>query len=296
MTSNEMGPELRKTSHSEVESFLLCERRHYYSYGLEIQSLKQSEALLRGIIGHEALANYYRAIKAGESKEDAARTAYRTVTDVADGYDAYDMDKVVVNLLMLLKQYFKTYADDDFEVIDVEKEYKVPVGDDFYIIMYVDLILRIPGQGIVFWDHKFSYNFFNPDSIDLLPQLPKYLGVARMAGEAINGVGYNELRYFETKENKADSSKKFKRTQVQLTTERVVRTMREQVMAARQIRTFKDGSIEDWEQNVLRVANDKVCSMCPFKQICAVDLNGQDNTLVLEYNYKKKERRIESNG
>ena len=283
--------ELMKTSHSEVESFLLCERRHYYGYGLELQKASVADALVRGNLGHAGLAAYYQGKMDGLTEDSCREAAIAKVVSEVAEYDAYDSLKIAAEVINVLNLYFDNYSGDDYEILGVEKEFNIPVGDNFFIKMYVDLILRIPGEGVVFWDHKFVWDFFDPRLTEILPQLPKYMAAARMEGLSISGVWYNEIRTRETKDNKADPSERFRRTPFKLSTNRVVTTMREQIMAAGRIKELRAKTIEDWEQSVLRVASSTVCKTCSFLELCALDLKGEDKSLAIEYGYKPKGKR-----
>ena len=68
--------ELKRTvSHSEVEAYLSCERKHFYNYGMKIQKRVLPSALRRGTICHSALEAHFTVLKAGGSWEDAVNAA-----------------------------------------------------------------------------------------------------------------------------------------------------------------------------------------------------------------------------
>lgn len=281
------------TSHSEVESFLTCSRQHFYGYGLRLTGKTISDALYKGNIGHAALEAYYRAHKAGLSEDDCQMAAYEAIDIEGAKYEVYDKPSLDLDVINLLVDYFKNYSDfhKTIEVLEVELELTVQVTDDYAIPMKCDLIYRRYGKTIA-EDHKFSYDFYNPDVMDINPQLPKYFGALKLAGYTeINSVGYNEVRTRSTKDNKINPSEKFRRTPVQLTAHRVKTTMREQIRAAKKIAALRSLPLDDWEDEVLRIANANVCKSCPFKTLCANDLNGYPRDNVIEYGYKVKEKR-----
>jgi CRISPR/Cas system-associated exonuclease Cas4 (RecB family) len=282
---------LHKTSHSEVEAFLNCERRHYYGYGLEVVPIKESDALIRGNVGHAALANYYNLLKDGVPYQERVDSTLKLLVTECDRYTTSSKTDLLSELVFLLSHYFVHYRerDENLEVLAVEKEYLIPVGDNFYIKMYVDLIVRMPNVGVAAWDHKFVWNFYDPEQIDINPQLPKYVGAMRGDGYRVSAAFYNQVRYQNTKENTADPGKHFSFDRVELSPARVKRTIQEQIVAAHRIKELKDMPIEEWEQHVLR--NPSACDRCPYKMICAEDLNGKDIGLTLAFSYKKKEPR-----
>jgi CRISPR/Cas system-associated exonuclease Cas4 (RecB family) len=290
--SKEQKGDRTKMSHSEVESFTTCERRHYYAYGLQggLRKRTESSALVRGTIGHSLLAEYYESLKDGDEytvrlKRVGDKLQYWVSQTDLDAYDRLNMLNELWNYI--LKPYFKTYleADEELEVLAVEEIYEIPVADDFYMKVIVDMIVRMPNVGIAVWDHKFVYNFYDAAVVDINPQLPKYLAVVRSVGIPAAGAFYNELRYRDTKENKLNRELKFERSKVAITSNRIVKTMEEQLRAAKKIHYLKSMGLEEWEKRVLRAANGMICERCPFTEICALDLNGDDKTLAITYNY-----------
>lgn len=278
-----------KTSHSEIELFAKCERAHYYGYGKKLQSKKPSDALLRGSTGHECLATYYTAIKDGESVEDASNSALAKLIEFVNNADSKHRT-LYAALYDTLDAYFENYADQDsnLEILAVEQEFNIPVGPDFYIKMFVDLVVREPGEGLVAWDHKFVWDFLKGELIGVLPQLPKYMGALQSGGIKVNKLVYNQVRYRDTKSNEANPSEKFERLDVPVNKERVIRTMQEQISAAKRIRSYRESGLENWEKSVLRAGNSIICKNCAFLDICSADMRGEDTALMEEYYYAKK--------
>jgi hypothetical protein len=138
----------------------------------------------------------------------------------------------------------------------------------------VDLITREPGVGIVATDHKFTWDFFNPESVDLNPQLVKYMAGLRMANIPVARVQYNEIRTRTTKSNEANPSELFKRTPFKPNNARIARTMKEHLAVADQIIQFKAMPLEEWGDRALRVANRQVCTGCSYQDVCINELNG----------------------
>jgi hypothetical protein len=199
---------------------------------------------------------------------------------------------VVGNVKELLDRYFVRYQieDEAMEILEVEKTYEVQVGDDFYMKIIVDLVARIPGIGIAVMDHKFVYDFYNASVVDLAPQLPKYLAVVNSVGINAEHAFYNEIRYRTTQENKAQPYLRFSRPKVTITPTRIKTTMEEQLRAAKKVQYLRSLGLEEWEKRVLRAANSMICDRCPFQNICALDLNGQDTTLAIEYDYVRRDK------
>jgi len=278
-----------KASHSEVESYLMCPRKHYYSYVQRIQPIRTTDPLARGNVGHEVLSCYYSMRKEGLSHDDAGMAAMDYLPVAANQYDVYDPDKLWDELYWLLLNYFEKYRDDEFRVIETEILHEVNVTGDYIMPIKVDLVLEIPGKGIVVRDWKFTNDFYTVDKIDMSPQLPKYFAVLMELGIKANVLEYDQLRYRNTKDNKANPFERYMRTPVPVTADRVTRTMHEQFLVAKKVAGIHQLSIEEAES--IAVRNTMACNLCPFKDICDSDLNGgYDSPLITESFYEKRVR------
>lgn len=284
-------PDLNKTSHSEVESFLMCERRHYYAYGKRLQSKSPSRDLVRGLLGHSGLEFYYNLLKANKSTniKDFINPTRELVFDNASEYGETGSE-MAGEVAVLLTEYIKYYfeRDREMQILEVEGHHKIPINEQFYIEMVVDLVART-WNGIVAFDHKFTYDFYSPIQLRLNPQLPKYVKALELAGLPVDKAYYNLIRYRVTKDNRDNPEAKFRREQVPLSANRVERTINEQIEVAKEILTLKDWPLEVWEESVVRTANNMACQRCPFKTICAMDLEGKDTTLEEQFSFKTKE-------
>lgn len=275
-----------ETSHTEVESYLSCERRHYYGYGLGLKAKTRSLSLERGIYGHEMLAEYYRTIKENPNVDSLSmkmklqELIYSFETDYVDLYKELNEH---------MSDYVDYYLESDRElkILAIEEYFKIPV-QGVNLKMVVDLVVQ-GWHGIEVWDHKFQFNFFSPTQIDLNPQLPKYVAALRAAGYRIDKARYNQIRYRNTKENKRNPRAKFKREEVSLPDARISRSLAEQQIAANEIRELKEAGLVEWNKRTKRTASEMVCQMCPFKTICGMELNGKDITAELEFSFDRKE-------
>src|SRR6185312_9352879 len=89
-------------------------------------------------------------------------------------------------------------------------------------------------KGYLVVDHKFSYNFFKPDILRILPQLVKYKAALRQVGFEVSGGEYNEIRY-----QKVQGVYQFRRTFVPISSERTARTLAEHREVSRRIANRK---------------------------------------------------------
>lgn len=292
-------------SHSEVETYLLCEQRHFYAFGDNtfgdlqgLEPLNLSDALYRGIVGHSALEAFYKAIKEGKPYDTAAEmSSQECMVWSTKPNPKYN---ILADLNgRILPRYFE-YAKEKFnegwrpEYVENEFRLKFKVSEETtYIYPFKpDVIMRDPNGNLWVWDHKFVYNFYSQEEINLLPQIPKYIGALRALGLHIVGGYYNQLRWREVKDlsahNRLDPFKP--------SDERVVNAFRQQIRVMEKIASLKEGSYEDWEQNLNRTLNGMVCKSCSFKHLCATMLNGSDGKLMRKvefransYGYKEEE-------
>lgn len=273
-------------SHSEAEAHVTCERRHYYLYGLRLQGKadNMSDALYRGIVGHEALKSYH--LEPDPLKQlRAGMLAIQENMNI----DGYVHVGIVGELTTLLKAYHEYWSEkgEEWIVLEAESSRMYEISDDLNTQIRPDLIVRIPGRGLYVVDHKWLYNFMSQTSLELLPQLPKYLLGLRQHGIEIRGMIYNEIRYRD------NAKEKFKRQELPVNKVRLQQTMKEHILIANRIRAKKLLSIEEWEDGIVRTANKGVCDMCPFKMICAAENEGQDTTLMREVYYEPRKNRNE---
>jgi hypothetical protein len=205
-------------------------------------------------------------------------------------YEVYNKDVLMAEVQMLLIDYFEYWeeVDKELEILETEYKIKVPTGNGNTMTVVIDLLAREKNVGIVATDHKFTYDFYNPEVIDLSPQLVKYLAALRSVDVPVVRLQYNEIRTRSTKENREDRTKLFKRTPFRPSKARVSRTMKEHFAAADRIMVFKEMPIEEWSDKALRVANRMVCQSCQFKDLCTSELNDWGINSILHHEFDKK--------
>ena len=290
--SKSTAPDL-KNSHSEIESFLRCERAHFYGYGLRIRAAKPSVQLVRGSIGHEALAEYYRGLQSKLSHSSCVTRAFeRASTQLSEVEDLYPGSKLREELGTCLDAYFRFYEREhtELEILSVEQEFLVRVNDNYSLPFIVDLVVRTT-TGLEAWDHKFVWDFFNPNLVDLSPQLPLYYAGLSLLNYPQLTVRYNEIRYRDTKENKANPGSRFNRVAPRISPTRVLTTMEEHIKTGERIYANRQLGIVEWERNVIRAKNNTACRNCDFAKICIGELNGESRKHYIGLDYVPREPR-----
>lgn len=279
------APEVRRTvSHSEVESYLRCERQHYYGYGIGIQRVQESDSLTRGILGHSALEKFFRGLLNGKSFDEAWDEMILFVAQQAMKYPL-----LVPEILDCLKWFKVAYPFHGWTVLAVEQEYILEVNDDLAMPFVVDLIIEDPYHETWMIDHKFVYDFVSDRDAELMPQIAKYVAAMKVLGIRIDHAAFSSLRYRSLKNPEAEN--KYQLTKVPLTIERLRQTMLEQLYASQRIQDRKRLPIEEQSKSALRTANKMVCNSCSFRSLCIAELNNHQPRLVLDSEYVKRERR-----
>ena len=271
-------------SHSEVDQYLSCERKHYYAFGKGLQSNHQSDSLTRGTLGHKVLDVYYNNIKEGNTPDDSALNALNHFKEfIEKGYDL----RLLADLQDLLLRYFAVAPawDETYEILHVEQEFRLEVSAEIEYPYTPDLIVQDKVTGRIYvLDHKFIYNFYTVDDMKISPQLPKYIGALRANGINVHSGLYNMLRWRKVKSTEVHDN--FRREGVPINNNRIAVTFQEQIKAMEQIGKLKQLFPSEWEKNVLRTASSFNCKNCSFHQLCTLDLTGEDTALAERYDYE----------
>jgi len=290
-------------SHSEVDSYLLCRRKHYYGYGLSLERITQSNSLATGIAGHKILEVFYKyildhGITAEEQQQvkqeafDAALKAYEDI--VEEGYE--DADRRATLHDLLFNEDYGYFANEFFvnrgwRVLGVESEFNLLYDDDTQASypFVVDLIVQDPDGNYAVIDHKFVYDFYTPEQTDLQPQIPKYIGALRALGHEVSYGAYNMLRTRKLKQPTPESTNYL--MLLKPNNDRIVNTFMEQLGVAAEIQALKELPLEEQDKRAYRTANKMVCQSCSFRDLCSTELMGGNVELMKKTEYKIRERR-----
>lgn len=280
-------------SHSEVETYLLCPQRHFYAFGdstfgplAGLEPNNKSDALYRGIVGHEALEAFYKAFLEGKSYEEAKQASMLACQMWGTKPNAKFniLTDLSVRILPRYFEFARPKFDEGWRPEYVEHEFRLEFMVDDVVMVYPfkpDVIMLDPAGNRWVWDHKFVYNFYSQEEINLLPQIPKYVGALRALGFYVKGGYYNQLRHREVK----DLDKHNRLDPFIPTDDRVVNAFKQQIRVMEHIGKLKNGTLENWEESLTRTLNGMVCKTCSFKYLCAAQLNGQDAKLMRQVEF-----------
>lgn len=278
-------------SHSEVDNYLLCRRKHYYGYTKSLQRVKESAALAMGTAGHKVLEVFYTAILEGRSFDQALAEAKA----VADELRAeVQIPTGRANIFDTLFDFYfpnEPYVKQGYEILAVEKEFNLEYDPENQLSypFVVDLIVKSPEGKTIVVDHKFVYDFYNYEASIMQPQIPKYVGALRALNYKIDHGMYNMIRTRKLKEPDFDSM--CQRLDVKPEPERVKQVFTEQISVALEIQKIKQLDEAEQSARAYRVANKMVCQSCSFIDICRTELSGGNTALMIETEYKIRQRK-----
>jgi hypothetical protein len=291
-------------SHSEVDSYLLCRRKHYYGYGLSLERISKSQALATGTAGHKILEAFYAHLMSlAETAEGqlenfdlGLQRAYKMYENIIDeGYE--DAPNRATLYDMLFHEEWGYFANEfmvknGWRILAVEAEFSLVYDKetDSRYPFVVDLVAEDPQGRWVVIDNKFVYDFYTPGQTDLQPQIPKYIGALRAMNHEIVYGAYNMIRTRKLKTPTSDTMSYF--MILKPNTDRVLNTFMEQLGVAAEIQALKELTIEEQNKRAYRTANKMVCQSCSFKDICSTELIGGNTQLMLKTEYKIRERRV----
>ncbi|MFE1915001.1 PD-(D/E)XK nuclease family protein [Streptomyces anandii] len=283
-------------STSEVATFLTCRQRwmyaHHPSYNLEPRTL--GLALTRGLIGHEALEIYYKAISHGRLEMDAREASQSFIMkqslkaiQLGDGEKA----KMVSTLGVTLMEYYESEQNQkllkDYNILGVEYLVTTPLPGtvDINFAGRIDLALETakgPHRGEVSpFDHKFTYNFWPDLAIAMNAQISNYIWSLRELGYRSRNGYLNFIRYRE------DAVEKFMHAPIETNS-----TMRDAFInnhfeAAKQIVDLKLEPKVGLKDGVTRSTSKFNCEYCPFVMLCMTEAKGLDSTLMVKASYRR---------
>jgi CRISPR/Cas system-associated exonuclease Cas4 (RecB family) len=278
-------------SHSEVDSYLLCRRKHYYGYTKSLQRVQESAALAMGSAGHKVLEVFYTAIIRGDSFDEALVEA----KEIAD--TLREQVSIPANRANIFDTLFDLYFPNEplvkegWTILAVEKQFNLEYDPDTQAQypFVVDVIAKSPEGKVVVIDHKFVYDFYNYEASIMQPQIPKYIGALRALNYKIDHGAYNMIRTRKLKESTAEGMLSW--LDVKPEPARVQQVFKEQIAVASDIMAIKAMSPEMQDAHAYRVANKMVCQSCSFLDICRTELSGGNSKLMIETEYKIRERK-----
>ena len=288
-------------SHSEVDQFLTCERKHFYAFGkpandgqFGLQSKHVSDGLFRGNLGHAALEAYYKYLRQFINTQPTFMHMMNAQQDALDVLNKAleehtDRLELILEMFQIINAYCEHYRDEDmkWQYLAVEDEFREEVNNEIIFPFKPDLIRRHRQTGRVeVVDHKFLSNLYGGNEIAIQPQLAKYVGTLRNLGYEVHDGVYDLISTRVLKTKPYDATTSMRRVPLKLTKKRIERSLLEQHRVVARIAEFKAMDRDVWDYRVSRTASSWNCKNCPFLALCVADLNGEDTSVMVKHEFE----------
>jgi hypothetical protein len=164
-----------------------------------------------------------------------------------------------------------------WNIVAVEQEFRLTLHEDVTYPFKPDLIISEGGQAKLI-DWKFTYDFYDPDVVNLLPQIPKYVGALQAMGYSVSGGYYAFIRYRSLKEETPD--RVYNLHPVALNKQRIMSAFSDYVSYIESVSTMRALPLQEWSDRARRISNNMICKSCGYKFLCQAELNGSDGIMI----------------
>lgn len=202
-------------THSSMQMFRDCRTKYRYRYQLGIVPRDTEAALVFGSAIHAGLEFWFKF-----GSEDAALEIFETFAEQLGEEDA-------IKGRCLLKKYFSTYAKEDFEVVEIEKPFKVAllnpktarISRVFELAGKIDGLVRTKDGGYYILEHKTAADISEAYKRRILidTQIALYAtAIERSEGISIKGAIYDVIKKPRIIMKKGETEAEFKARQADL--------------------------------------------------------------------------------
>lgn len=278
-----------KISYSKAQAFKTCKYKYKLAH-VEMHNpdakkpglmpITKSPALERGTHGHLIMEWFHKAVKKELEFPYETGECKRLMSDAIVRGIALDGNLTMEISKQLIEYACNVFPYKNWRVLEVEKEYRIPVGIDAksglqkVVPCTIDLVVDISGV-IVIVDHKFAADPYSDDRIEIEPQLPVYIGVLRALGVPVSYGIYNFMRTRKMKEVAEQVVQKPCRPN----------DIRIKASFADHLYTVQDIIVFQQEDKRATRTPGNNCDYCDFKKICKLELKGEDTTLMKSANF-----------
>ena len=209
-------PVLQTKSNSELSTWLACQMRHFYSYGMRRKPARTAEALDFGTLWHLGMAAWWKPNQTPEERFAAAVEAMAT-----------DNAMTLATLTELMRGYTARWSDARYTAVAIEREFSMPLvnpdtGDvhpTVGLMGILDKVVREPGSIDHVLEHKTTASDIESGSSywdrvrTLDSQVSGYMDGARALGFDVVDCIYDVVRKPTIKPYKAtpEESRKYKK-------------------------------------------------------------------------------------
>ncbi len=190
-------------THSRIDCFKTCRKKHQYCYELGIRKTATAKALRIGTNGHDALEVFGRSGDIEEAMKSLSM-AYQFPPDYVD-IDEWDYEHET--LRQLIAGYIWRWQDNGIKHIATEQSFRLPLinpvtsktSRTFELAGKIDGIVEIENGRLAVFEHKFlgesidsGADLWKRTAID--HQITMYMMAARMLGYDVDTVIYDVIR------------------------------------------------------------------------------------------------------
>ena len=181
---------ITKHSHSSMETYRRCRQKFYWTY---VKNYKPdpSMGMIKGSIGHSALAVWYRTYDSDQALQAASDKLFEY-----ERSSNMELSELWDETEPILSRYMDwSRKHDDFGKVHegmIEKKFEIKIGT-YDVIGYIDAIVEMSNGLQWILEHKF-WSRVERNHLDLDPQVSLYLMAARKEGYQPQGVLYNIIK------------------------------------------------------------------------------------------------------
>lgn len=274
-------PDLTSYSNTMVETFMNCRKRFQYAFVDQLQAKRDPKervegGVSRGQAGHSFLEKFFKEIQAGHDTQGAMELAIRE--HVRHMSDNVAMERA----LSWIRDVWPTL---DWEILEVEVKFKIPIGDGLFFTGTIDLVVRDRTDNKIYIvDHKFLKDLYPREITALMAQMPKYAAALQILGYKVDGAIYNMLRNRIVKNIHTVETARM--DYLEVNDHRIKEALATQVMVSKEI-------AEGFYPH--RNASKINCGFCPFKTLCEMEVQGQKTAITREIAFEQNDYVYEGN-
>jgi hypothetical protein len=190
-------------THSRMNSFKSCRRRHWFEYEVGMRRLVDSRALRMGSAWHEGL----HVLKVSDSLDDAVAIVRASYENLPEGIEQYGWNIECETVCTLLSGYQWRWQESKLEIIASEQPFYLPLKNpetgkattSFDLAGKIDGVIKMPDGRLAVLEHKTISDSVLPDSdwwrrLQVDPQVTLYVHAARELGYDVSTVLYDVVR------------------------------------------------------------------------------------------------------
>lgn len=280
-----------RVSPSQLRTWKDCPQEWHYSYVDGLRLKKQSRYFDIGSYTHELFHVLYQYFKAFPNAKPGSDEVIEMMRHrINQDMDEMDLDNIdIMSVVWPLVQKYVSYQspriDVGIEIIGVEREFKVNIGEGLVLHGFIDLVYRDRAGRIRVRDHKTGAqaNSWSAQKVKMDEQLLSYsLGMEIELGEPVHDVEINFALTAQTKKPKPNSEvfQLYRHTH----NENVMRVFRENLL------TMYRSMVNDLPYRNL----SSRCGSCRFHSLCYLEMRGMDTEPTLKAMYQQIERDIDN--